>query len=61
MRSSYRFVVGGRPADGFIAPRWTRGCEVKNLDFIPRQVRDTGSVRVIDDRSAIPEAPVVAD
>src|SRR5262245_17476303 len=33
MRSSYWFVVGLVPPTASIAPRWTYGCEVKNLDF----------------------------
>src|SRR5262245_22318813 len=33
MRSSCWFVVGLVPPTASIAPRWTYGCEVKNLDF----------------------------
>jgi hypothetical protein len=32
MRSSYWFVVGVLPPTASIAPRWTGGCEVRNLD-----------------------------
>jgi hypothetical protein len=33
MRSSYWLVVRVVPADSFMAPRWTGGCEVKKVDF----------------------------